>query len=855
MRRLLLLAVLPTSLLLFVGCHETVVKKGFDGGISCDLHQKLVDGECVFVCERDSDCAADQACDLFTGQCVAAAAQPDSGVIQFPCTVGATRCSGDTKSREACVDGGVWQTTETCPPNGGFCQNDTCLACKPGLAACDSSANNLVNVCRDDGSGIDQVTCSGAGVCTGGECRECAPNTTRCSPDGKTVQVCQKTADRTLQWKWANNGDSFDGTCITQVCEVAAGTARCKAPECFPGTSQCKDIATQQLCSDTGAWTDFACASTPGYTAAAECQSGVCIDECVEAANQKSYFGCEYWTAVQDNSVDPYFKGGTQSGQGNVDSDFAFVVSNRSASAATVKVERFASGQVRTVKTVTVPSKDDPTTKGLVVINVPWQSLGAASDQFSVSGKARYGYRLTSTRPVTVYQFNPLPADKVSGTTCSADTDCTAAGGGQCLAPAGGGAKKCNYFSYSNDASLLLPAHILGMSYVGMTTEHVRINSSPAASFSNAHLTIVGTQDNTTVTVKSSATTRAGTGVAAMVKDGTQTLTLQSYEVLQIASDLPSGNSTVECSTNPFDQSINCVLFGSCSQICRVNNDLTGTIITTDKPVAVFGGSNCALTPYNQAACDHIEEQLFPFVTWGKTFVAGRTAPLRLTSGAFASAANAGPDHYKIVAGCPTSVCPTGTLIQMSPAPTAANVLLPNKCATGSLQTNDCHLLGGAFMEFKSKVSFTITADEPIAVGQFFAGENATTGSDTAAEGDPSFVLLPPVEQWRSSYTVLAAPGIKDNYLGLVIDGTKVQTVTVDGTAVTGFTAISGTNYKVKNHPVSVGTHVIDVTAQPGVSPLPGVGVTVYGFDSYVSYGYTGGLDLKSLVSGINPGG
>jgi hypothetical protein len=29
----------------------------------------------------------------------------------------------------------------------------------------------------------------------------------------------------------------------------------------------------------------------------------------------------------------------------------------------------------------------------------------------------------------------------------------------------------------------------------------------------------------------------------------------------------------------------------------------------------------------------------------------------------------------------------------------------------------------------------------------------------------------------------------------------------------------------------------------------------VYGFDTTVSYGYAGGLDLKSIVVGVNPGG
>ena len=59
----------------------------------------------------------------------------------------------------------------------------------------------------------------------------------------------------------------------------------------------------------------------------------------------------------------------------------------------------------------------------------------------------------------------------------------------------------------------------------------------------------------------------------------------------------------------------------------------------------------------------------------------------------------------------------------------------------------------------------------------------------------------------------------------------------------------------MKHRNASSGTHTIDVTGKPGITPLPGAGVTVYGFDEYVSYGYTGGLDLTTIVSGINPGG
>ncbi len=161
-------------------------------------------------------------------------------------------------------------------------------------------------------------------------------------------------------------------------------------------------------------------------------------------------------------------------------------------------------------------------------------------------------------------------------------------------------------------------------------------------------------------------------------------------------------------------------------------------------------------------------------------------------------------------------------------------------------------------MEFKSTDNFTITADFPIAVAQFFPGEGDTPRRRTRpVQGDPSLVLLPPVEQWRASYTVLSAPDIKDNYLSIAVDSTKVASVTVDGTSValTTFTAVSGSSYVVRNYPVSSGVHTIDVVPKMGVNPLPGAGVTVLGYDSYVSYGYTGGLDLQTIVSGINPGG
>ncbi|GEM_PF-2521909 len=864
------------------GCKPTRVVGPQDAGLICEEGERLVAGLCRFVCERDGNCPDGQRCNLFVGMCEPRPPPADAGPRVIPCTTGADRCTTDGKALETCGTDNTWSVKEVCPATG-FCKNEKCLACQPASAACipptDGGTSTQVSVCRDDGSGLRTIICSGAGTCTQGECRECTPGSTRCSPDSKSLQTCQKSADETLTQKWTNTGDNLDGTCITQVCELNATTTmpQCKPPACIPGMTSCLNVTTQQLCGPMGSFVPVSCLTFPdgGVDSAGECQNGVCVHECDQAVAAKSYFGCEYWTSVQDNNVDKFFKGGVTSGQGTLaqQSSFAFVVTNRSIEPTNVIITRMFGATLQTVSNVTVPGKND-VSKGLMTIYVPWQSIGGDSNPVGIAstGRARYAYKITSTRPITVYQFNPLDAVKYTkactGSVGAQDCACNdlAAIDPLCFllgdpnagvcANAPGGGKKCSYNTFSNDASLLLPAHDLGTSHVAISQEHTYFtttnsNTGPIAGDGNGYITIVGTVDNTTVTVKSSAATVAGGGITAMTKGETRNFTLNSYDVLQLASNNLGAANNIECANNPF---------GGSNKVCRVDNDLTGTVITSSSPIALFGGGSCTTKPYDRVACDHVEEQIFPFITWGKTFVAQRSAPLRQVNQAFAYKA---PDHWKIVASCSAttagSPCPNGTLVKFSTAPAAGDVLAPNRCLAGtSLAANNCRLAGASHMEFKSTANFTVTTDFPAALVQMFPGQGSTLGLGTDPEqGDPSMVLVPPAEQWRASYTVLAAPGIKDNYIGLSIDTSKVLSVEVDGVAISmaSFVPIANSPFSSKNHAITVGTHTINVTPKPGITPAPGAGVTVFGYDSYVSYGYTGGLDLTTIVSGINPGG
>ncbi|MEW6433209.1 MAG: IgGFc-binding protein [Myxococcota bacterium] len=858
MRRLVLghLAVVAV-LLAASGCDRTRIVTQVDAGPLCAEGERLVNGECRFVCDRDGDCPTGQRCDLLTGRCVDRPATMDSGVPPIPCTEGAVRCALDNRSVERCDAMGAWVVDTQCPQPDGYCANEVCLACRPESTKC-AASGAVVQICAADGSAYRDVTCAVPATCVAGECRECEPGQRRCSPDGKAVQECRKLAREDLTWGYVNAGDNFDGTCITQVCEVGANGPQCRMPACLPGSTQCLNATTQQVCGPTGSYQDVLCASLPNMGPTAECINGSCIDECGDAARARSYFGCEYWATTLDNSMDALFKGNTLSGQGSADSDFVFVVTNQSTLPATVEIWRYQGAAPARIKQVTVPARTDPATRGLLKIAVPWQSITPASAETGtvVTGRARYGYRITSNRPITVYQFNPVDAVKTTNKSCTgsvgaADCGCneyadyasigcgllglSCCNPGLCTQTSAG--KRCAYGTFSNDASLLLPAHILGTAYVAVTPGHSHITDPPDQIPRSSQVVIIATQPATQVTVKASAVTLAGTGIPAMAVGETRTFTLNEYEVLALAS--ATAGPDVECQN-----------FGGGVSWCRKGNDLTGTVITSDKPIAVFGSNPCLNVPWSRPYCDHVEEQIFPFATWGKNFVAVPSHPLRLNNNSFST--NPPPDHFKIVAGAATT-------LTLNPPPAAADVLAPNNCLAGtSLQANNCQLAGGSYIEFKSLRAFTISSTNPIAVAQFLPGQGQVQspplGTDPK-QGDPSMILLPPVEQWRSRYTVLASTGLEDNYLALTIDASKVQTVAVDGAVVTGFQAIAGTNFQVKNHPVGTGTHTILVTPKPGQTTLPGAGVTIYGYDAQVSYGYTGGLDLTTIVTGINPGG
>ena len=334
--------------------------------------------------------------------------------------------------------------------------------------------------------------------------------------------------------------------------------------------------------------------------------------------------------------------------------------------------------------------------------------------------------------------------------------------------------------AHSNDASLLLPALALGKEYIGMTWH------SETGTEHTSYLTMVATEPGKTeVTVKTTSPVVAGKNVTAMKAGDERTFTLDRFEVL-----------TLNAPAQVVEQ--------------------TGTTIRADKNIAVFGGSRASYVPANAGCCrDHIEEQLFPLQSWGKSYYAAR-----------AFSVGKGNDFWRVLAQQDNT---TVTL----PADFDASVTVDGKAV--ELNSGKFVLNAAQFASFNTRMNFEIHADKPISVGQFLPSQNY----NGRTIGDPSFILTVPYEQYRSDYAFLVPPSYDENFVTIIAPADA--NLTLDGKAldISGYAPIGETGFVVGYPSLKDGTH-----RMIGDKPF---GLYNYGYFNMSSYGYPIGLDLKVI--------
>jgi hypothetical protein len=284
---------------------------------------------------------------------------------------------------------------------------------------------------------------------------------------------------------------------------------------------------------------------------------------CAEAEAANTNLGCDFWPTVTSNPVWEIF-------------DYAVVVTNSGTSPAQVTVERDGT------------EVDDATVApgAAHTFYLPWvdalkgpevDCFGAITTATTSAEAANAAYHVTSTTPIAVYQFSSIEYTSEAGGPPNKDwSECPGLTCGL----------EC--FSFTNDASLLLPVSALGTSY--------RVVGYPSWETANlgSFLSIVATEDDTTVEVDLGplAAVPGGGGIPAIATNGTGTITLNAGDVAQLIASVPG--------------------------------DFSGTLVTSDRPIQVISGVGCTNVPEDASGCDHLEETVLPVGALGARYLVAR---------------------------------------------------------------------------------------------------------------------------------------------------------------------------------------------------------------------------------------
>jgi hypothetical protein len=236
-------------------------------------------------------------------------------------------------------------------------------------------------------------------------------------------------------------------------------------------------------------------------------------------------------------------------------------------------------------------------------------------------------------------------------------------------------------------------------------------------------------------------------------------------------------------------------------QLGTSGTDLTGTSVVASAPVAVTSGVQCAFVPQNVGACDHIVDMMPPLTAWGKDFL---TYPL---------ATRKKGDYFRVLASR------DGTELRINGETVAI-------------------LNAGAYFDRILTTPSRIEATAPVLLAQYSVGSTHDN-----VEADPFMMLVPPSEQFLKLYTFTTPATGFNNFVNIVIPLSAVESLRLDGSPLDAalFNPIGESGYSGAQIPLQAGSHNIEAE-QP-------LGIYVYGFAYYDSYGYAGGM----AVEVINP--
>ena len=361
----------------------------------------------------------------------------------------------------------------------------------------------------------------------------------------------------------------------------------------------------------------------------------------------------------------------------------------------------------------------------------------------------------------------------------------------------------------SNDAFLVLPVNpiprVRRQEYI---LASVHGDSGSVSQSKDSVALIIGTQDETKVTI------------------------LPSTKLRVIENSLAPQNFFV----NGVDDSLNTITIDRFQTVYLQvrGNDISGTRVIANKPISVFSGHECANVPLNSKPCDMLMEQIPPIDTWGTEII---TIPFKTRRNG---------DLVKVIASQDsTRVFVTKTDI-----------------VNGKVSNIPVFTLNtGEYKELLIEDFSVIRSNYPVAVFHF----SRSFKTDNVIISDPFMLYVPPYEQYHNNYAISTAPfnpqlegtiagrTAYTNYTNIAIPAkyfnTSLLTVNNQTINASDFNLIKYSDGSVWGYgaqlTLNAGAQVIK-HEDPNASFL----LTVYGFSNQMSYGYTGGSKLESLITG-----
>lgn len=551
------------------------------------------------------------------------------------------------------------------------------------------------------------------------------------------------------------NADGSPGTSVTcpDACIPGKGCVFC-----LPGSLQCVGNEIRKCNADGTSYDEVV--QTCDAAAGQACSNGKCGNACDVAAEQPANVGCEFWAVdldQQDGFNDP------------ASAPFGVVLSNAGEANAHIVIE-LNDAPVGMPAVPMVVSELDVAPNTLKPVVLPTRELdcGVKPNDYASPGTclSSNAYRITSSAPIVVYQFNVFDN------------------------------------AYSNDASLLLPTTALGQIYRIINWGAGHPVAIPGFNIlDRSYVTIVGAKPNTVVTVKPSWRIKGNPPIAATPAGGEIQVTLGPFDVLNLETD-----------------------DGTFQDDPKTMADLTSTIVTATKPVAVFSGVESTGAPgaavtiptyggwtSDQTCClDHLEDQMFPVESVGSHYVITRS-PVRSTSG------YREPDVIRFL-----GVAEQATVTTTLPAPYDNFTINPGEVKTTWAQDN-----------------FVVTSTKPVMVGQILVSNQYVDGPYI---GDPSLTVYPPIEQFRTEYVIPTPASWTQNWV--MIASEVGANVLLDGGATLSCPkepagTVEGKTYESRKCALQPGAHRLS-----GDKPF---GIIAYGYGSAGSYAFAGGADVKRV--------